>query len=286
MMESLSKSKKAKVGRPSAIIVYPKSISSLRRTSYAFSIQELSKKAKQLRCKASNMSPSPSASALYFVEHNIEINDLEFDLSLADVTNRIRNRYALLKQTLKLTKGDRRSLRPRKGAPGSIGTQTKLEKRIRNRAHKDRAPGSNKQPQPSEGIRSPRDSDLTMNTSYNDQIWSTMMNRGAEKEYTLPVDKSREEGTKKSSPQAILDNKVKADWKGETRDSLLNKADMLPSDVRMNHQHAWSLYAVLLLQTKRKLLRRLAASVNGNPTSIYRRLQLRRLLGESGLSLR
>ncbi|KAF1989498.1 hypothetical protein K402DRAFT_274002 [Aulographum hederae CBS 113979] len=75
---------------------------------------------------------------------------------------------------------------------------------------------------------------LATDTSYNDQIWAVMMARGRDKNYTLPADKSREEGGKKakSAPQPMPANSVKAGWQGETREALLNKADMLPSGVR------------------------------------------------------
>ena len=75
---------------------------------------------------------------------------------------------------------------------------------------------------------------LLVNTSYNDQIWSVMIKRGPAVGYSLPADKSREEGSKKSTsaPKPMPANKVKADWQGETREALLNKADMLPPGMR------------------------------------------------------
>jgi hypothetical protein len=73
-----------------------------------------------------------------------------------------------------------------------------------------------------------------LDTSYNDQIWSVMMKRGRDHGYTLPADKSREEGSKKSksAPQPMPAAKVKADWQGETKKALLKKADLLPQGVR------------------------------------------------------
>lgn len=56
------------------------------------------------------------------------------------------------------------------------------------------------------------------------------MNRGAGKKSILPADKIKEKGTKEVPSQPMPDNKVKVDWKGETRDTLWSKADMPPSD--------------------------------------------------------
>lgn len=57
--------------------------------------------------------------------------------------------------------------------------------------------------------------------------------------YTLPVEKDRYEASKKGpEPAPMPDGKVKPGWKGETKEALLAKLDMLPSDVR-NHPRAY-----------------------------------------------
>ncbi|CAF9939088.1 MAG: hypothetical protein HETSPECPRED_001482, partial [Heterodermia speciosa] len=73
---------------------------------------------------------------------------------------------------------------------------------------------------------------LLANTSYNDQMWQLMINRGAKNDYTLPPDKNREQGTQKNLPGPIPINKIKADWEGESKEVLLAKPDMLPQGVR------------------------------------------------------
>ncbi len=75
---------------------------------------------------------------------------------------------------------------------------------------------------------------LAKGTSYNDQIWSVMMNRGKAHNYTLPAAKGREEFNpeKGVAPEPMPANKVKADWQGETKEALLAKPDMLPTGVR------------------------------------------------------
>ena len=59
-----------------------------------------------------------------------------------------------------------------------------------------------------------------------------MINRGADKDYTLPADKNREEGTKRNRSEPMPINKIKADWEGESKEVLLAKPDMLPQGVR------------------------------------------------------
>ncbi|KAJ4301893.1 hypothetical protein N0V90_003989 [Kalmusia sp. IMI 367209] len=68
-------------------------------------------------------------------------------------------------------------------------------------------------------------------TSYNDQIWTVMMNRGKAHNYTLPAAKGREEFNPKNgvAPEPMPANKIKADWQGETKEALLAKPDMLPT---------------------------------------------------------
>ena len=89
---------------------------------------------------------------------------------------------------------------------------------------------------------------LLAQTSYNDQLWLAMMARGKHDNYTLAAHKGRKEGGKKgkkgmksegvpkinSVPTPMPANKVKPDWQGETRETLLSKGDMLPLLVRLH----------------------------------------------------
>jgi hypothetical protein len=75
---------------------------------------------------------------------------------------------------------------------------------------------------------------LATNTSYNDQAWSVMMNRGRDHSYTLPAARGRDEFNWKEgvAPGPMPANNIKADWQGETKEALLAKPDMLPTGVR------------------------------------------------------
>ncbi|KAK8221850.1 hypothetical protein M8818_000015 [Zalaria obscura] len=74
---------------------------------------------------------------------------------------------------------------------------------------------------------------LLLNTSYNDQIWQTMMQRGAYTGYTLPDYKGGEEASgKKDPPTPMPTHRFKAGWQGEAKEVLLRKTDMLPPAVR------------------------------------------------------
>lgn len=75
---------------------------------------------------------------------------------------------------------------------------------------------------------------LAKGTSYNDQIWSVILDRGEAHNYTLPVAKGREEFNPETgiAPGPMPANKIKAGWQGETEEALLAKPDMLPTGVR------------------------------------------------------
>jgi hypothetical protein len=88
-------------------------------------------------------------------------------------------------------------------------------------------------------------------------MWAVMMARGEERNFTLPASKSRDEGVKKGinekdkkivAREPMAANKVKPDWRGETRETLLAKDDMLPSAVRDCLRAFWSLLTITLLR--------------------------------------
>ncbi|KAF2995846.1 hypothetical protein E8E13_002982 [Curvularia kusanoi] len=70
---------------------------------------------------------------------------------------------------------------------------------------------------------------LAKDTSYNDQIWSVMIDRGKYHNYTILAAKGRKEVNSKNgvTPEPMPANKIKADWQGETEKVLLSKPDML-----------------------------------------------------------
>ena len=73
---------------------------------------------------------------------------------------------------------------------------------------------------------------LAKNSSYNDQLWATMMKR-ADLGYTLPPYKGSDVAKENKAPREPMpDDSVKADWQGETKEQVLAKGDMLPSSVR------------------------------------------------------
>lgn len=73
---------------------------------------------------------------------------------------------------------------------------------------------------------------LTAETSYNDQLWNTMLLR-PQFNFDLPKDKNRAAPIGKNKiPSPMPDDKVKRGWKGETKEKLLAKPDMLPDYVR------------------------------------------------------
>ncbi|KAL8834430.1 MAG: hypothetical protein Q9170_003752 [Blastenia crenularia] len=74
---------------------------------------------------------------------------------------------------------------------------------------------------------------LVDDSSYNDSVWRLMMKRGPDNQYTLPAYRGREVGNWKKTPQPMSAKNVKSDWKGEPKEALLNKGDMLAPAVRV-----------------------------------------------------
>ncbi|KAK1075703.1 hypothetical protein LTR74_000111 [Friedmanniomyces endolithicus] len=75
---------------------------------------------------------------------------------------------------------------------------------------------------------------LSVNSSYNDVVWSVMETR-ERSGYDLPPMRGRDAGygtggTK--TPTPIAQDRLRPDWKGESREELLGKPDMLPDYVR------------------------------------------------------
>lgn len=59
------------------------------------------------------------------------------------------------------------------------------------------------------------------------------MARGKDHDYTLPDHKSRDEPSKKKGPpQPMPANIIKAGWRGETKETLMAKPDMLNASIR------------------------------------------------------
>ncbi|KAK0955186.1 hypothetical protein LTS01_023514 [Friedmanniomyces endolithicus] len=75
---------------------------------------------------------------------------------------------------------------------------------------------------------------LSVGSSYNDVIWSVMETR-ERSGYDLPAVKGREAPYGKLGakiPMPISQARLRPDWKGESREELLGKPDMLPDYVR------------------------------------------------------
>ncbi|KAK1070894.1 hypothetical protein LTR74_003806 [Friedmanniomyces endolithicus] len=75
---------------------------------------------------------------------------------------------------------------------------------------------------------------LAVGSSYNDQIWAVMETR-ERCGYDLPAVKGREAPYGKLGakiPTPIAQARLRPDWKGESREELLGKPDMLPDYVR------------------------------------------------------
>ncbi|KAK0917356.1 hypothetical protein LTR02_000221 [Friedmanniomyces endolithicus] len=74
---------------------------------------------------------------------------------------------------------------------------------------------------------------LAVGSSYNDQIWAVMETR-ERSGYDLPAVKGREAPYGKLGakiPTPIAQSRLRPDWKGESREELLGKPDMLPDYV-------------------------------------------------------
>ena len=111
---------------------------------------------------------------------------------------------------------------------------------------------------------------LLPNTSYNDQIWSIMMKRGAEKNYTLPANKSRKKEAKKIYSLLIPCRSTKSRPIGRVSQKKLFWASSICclQVCAIVHEHTWFLLVLRLSQRSREFGRRLADSVNENPQQL------------------